>query len=110
MLFAEEHGHVVGATEGFLLLVKDGAVMVAGEQAAEVAGFAAATLAADGGRRVVEGTVRASDLLAADEVFLAGTSCGIIGITTVDGQEIGSGTEGPVTRSIREAYHRLTRE
>src|SRR5262249_14893642 len=48
-------------------------------------------------------------LYAADELILAGTSCGIIGIVQVDGKAIGSGREGPVTRRIREAYRRLTR-
>ena len=50
-----------------------------------------------------------SDLLLADEVFLAGTSCGVIGIVRVDNEPIGSGTEGPITRQIRQAYRRLTR-
>ena len=50
-----------------------------------------------------------ADLLAADEVFLAGTACGVIGIVRLDGRDIGSGTEGPVTRQIRDRYHALTR-
>lgn len=50
-----------------------------------------------------------ADLLAADEVFLAGTTCGVIGVVRLDGRNIGTGTEGPVTRAVREAYHKLTR-
>ncbi|MFO0802513.1 MAG: aminotransferase class IV [Gemmataceae bacterium] len=50
-----------------------------------------------------------TDLHAADEVFLAGTSCGVIGIVQIDGKPIGSGTEGPITKRIREAYRKLTR-
>lgn len=49
------------------------------------------------------------DLRAADEVFLAGTSCGVIGIVRVDGKDIGSGTEGPITRALRERFRVLTR-
>ena len=52
---------------------------------------------------------RPEDLYAADEVFLAGTACWVIGIVRLHGRDIGTGTEGPVTRQIREAYHRLTR-
>ena len=44
-----------------------------------------------------------------DEVFLAGTSCGVIGIVQVNGKPIGSGKEGPITKQIREAYRKLTR-
>ena len=45
----------------------------------------------------------------ADEVFLAGISCGVIAIVRVDGKDIGTGTEGPATREIRRRYHALTR-
>lgn len=53
--------------------------------------------------------VRITDVSEADEVFLAGTSCSVIGIVQVDGQPIGSGREGPITKRIREAYRKLTR-
>jgi branched-chain amino acid aminotransferase len=49
------------------------------------------------------------DLLSAEEVFLAGTSCGVIGVVRIDGKDVGSGAEGPVTRTIRERYRVLTR-
>jgi branched-chain amino acid aminotransferase len=109
MLHGDEHGNVAGATEGSLLLVRGGAVILAGEQPAEVAASAAEAIATEAGRLVAEPTVPACDLFDADEVFLAGTSCGIIGIVRIDGKDIGSGMEGPVTRSIREAHDRLTR-
>ena len=48
-------------------------------------------------------------LFAADELFLAGTSCGVIGIVQLDGMPIGNGKEGPITKRIREAYRKLTR-
>jgi len=49
------------------------------------------------------------DLLQSNEAFIMGTSCGIIGIVQVDGQPIGTGKEGSITRRIREAYRKLTR-
>ncbi|HJZ57335.1 MAG TPA: aminotransferase class IV [Gemmataceae bacterium] len=49
------------------------------------------------------------DLIGSEEIFLAGTTCGVIAIISIDKKPIGSGTEGPVTRQIREAYRRLTR-
>jgi branched-chain amino acid aminotransferase len=108
-LFVNRSGDLVGTTEGFLFLVKDGAVIVAGKQPRDVTGFAVAALAVDSGFVVVEHAVRLPDLLAADEAFEAGAACGVIGIVRVDGKDVSIGTEGRVTRAIREAYERLTR-
>ena len=102
-------GDMIGTTEGFLFAVKDGAVVVAGGQPEDATGFAVAALAGDAGRVVAEHMITHAELLAADEVFIAGTACGVIGIVRIDGQAIGSGTEGPVTRDIRERFTRLTR-
>jgi branched-chain amino acid aminotransferase len=41
-------------------------------------------------------------------VFLCGTACGVTGIVQVDGKPVSAGSEGPVTRSIREGYIRAT--
>ena len=48
-------------------------------------------------------------LLSSDEVFLAGITCGVIAIISVDKTPIGTGCEGPITKRIREAYRKLTR-
>ena len=108
-LLVNREGAVVGTTEGFLFLVKDGAVVVAGGQSVDATGFAVAAMAGEGGLVLVEYSVKLTDLLAADEVFLAGTACGVIGIVRVDGRDVGAGVEGPVTRSVRERFHALTR-
>ncbi|WP_439628653.1 aminotransferase class IV [Gemmata sp.] len=102
-------GHLVGATEGFLFLVKDGAVVVAGDQPRDVTGYAVAALAGERGLVVAEYTVTAADLDASEEAFIAGTACGVIGLVRVDGRDIGTGTEGPVTRAIRARYAAATR-
>ena len=65
-------------------------------------------MAGEGGAVVAEYSVKLPDLLAAEEVFIAGTACGVIGIVRIDGQDIGTGTEGPVTRRIRDGYQQLT--
>jgi branched-chain amino acid aminotransferase len=100
-------GSLVGTTEGFLFLVKDGAVVVAGEQPRDATGYAVASAAGSHGKVVVEYAVKAEDAYAADEVFIAGTACGVIGLTRIDGREIGSGTEGPITKRLRELYREL---
>jgi branched-chain amino acid aminotransferase len=101
-------GELIGTIEGFLFLVKDGGIVVAGGQPQESTGFCVAELAGNAGFVVTECAVRIDDLETADEAFMAGTSCGVIGIVRVDGTNIGAGTEGPITRQVRERFLALT--
>ena len=109
-LFQSRSNKIVGTTEGFLFAVKDGAVVVAGGQSEDATGFAVASLAADAGLVVAEYVLKLDDLLAAEEVFLAGAACGIIGVVRIDKTGIASKTEGQVTRALRERYQQLTRD
>lgn len=45
------------------------------------------------------------ELLAADEVFLTGTTINVTAVTQIDGQPIGSGRPGPVTAGLHEALN-----
>ncbi len=56
---------------------------------------------AEWGRAVDVIRVTPDDLRAADELFLAGTVTGVVPIVALDGQTVGDGTAGPVTRDIR---------
>ena len=58
------------------------------------------------GAVVAEHTVSLAELLAADEAFIAGTACGVIGIVRANGTPIGTGTEGAATRAARAHYLR----
>jgi branched-chain amino acid aminotransferase len=107
-ILTNHQGRLVGTTEGFLFLVKDGALVVAGDQPMDVTGYAIAAFVGESGQIVVEYGVKADDLHTAEEAFIAGTACGVIGIVRVDGKDIGTGTEGPVTRTIRERYYAIT--
>jgi branched-chain amino acid aminotransferase len=108
-LLQSRQGAIVGATEGFLFAVKDGAVVVAGGQPEDATGYAVAGLAGDAALVVAEYSLKLPDLLAAEEVFNAGTACGVIGIVRINGTDIGGGSEGPVTRGLRERFDHLTR-
>jgi branched-chain amino acid aminotransferase len=46
-------------------------------------------------------------LYLAEEIFLTGTAAEIIAITKVDGNVVGNGKEGMVTKSIRENYEKI---
>jgi branched-chain amino acid aminotransferase len=107
-LFQTRDGRLVGSTEGFLFAVRDGALVVAGEQPEDATGFAVAAMAGEGGVVVAEYSLKLADLLSAEEVFIAGTACGVIGIVRLNGTDIASGTEGPITRRIRDEYQQLT--
>jgi branched-chain amino acid aminotransferase len=66
-------------------------------------------LARSAGIPVVEEPTAAADLLTADELFLTCTAAEVIGIVKIDGQVIGSGREGLITRRMRELYREAVR-
>jgi branched-chain amino acid aminotransferase len=106
------HGdrYLVGCTEGGLGFVSDGLVKLVLCHPHEVTGRVVSDLVRELGQEQVgwEPT-QINQLFTAGEVFLLGTSCGIIAIVRINDQVIGTGTEGPITRAIRERYHALTR-
>lgn len=108
-LLLNQGGEIVGTTEGFLFIVKGGAVVLAGGRPVDATGLAVAALAGDAGLGISECGVKLADVLAAEEVFIAGTACGVIGIIRIDGTNIVSGSEGPITREIRQQFDHLTR-
>lgn len=108
-ILVNQEDKLVGTTEGFLFLVEAGALVTAAGQPTEATGFAIAAMAGESLAVVAEYAVGIDNLYSAEEALIAGTSCGVIGIVRVDGKDIGTGAEGPVTRAIRERYHVLTR-
>lgn len=59
------------------------------------------------GYDVVERPISRTELYLSDEIFLTGTAAEIIAITKIDGNIIGNGREGTMTKSIRENYERI---
>jgi branched-chain amino acid aminotransferase len=108
-IYQTPDGDCVGTTEGTLFVVKDRSLIVPAGQPEDVTAFAVSTVAANSGMAVAEHAVNRAELLAASEVFVAGTACGIIGLVRIAGQEIGSGTEGPTTATLRTAYNQHVR-
>jgi D-alanine transaminase len=66
-------------------------------------------LAREDGIDTSEAAFRAEQLREADEVFVTGTTSGIIPVTTLDGAAVGNGRVGPVTRRLMELYALRTR-
>ncbi len=61
-------------------------------------------LAAELGIPAIPGDLSPEDLRRADEVFLSSTAGGIMPVSHVDGQAVGSGTPGPLTTRLRSLY------
>ena len=49
------------------------------------------------------------ELRGADEVFITSATRAVLPVTRVDGQPVGTGEPGPVTRRLMEAYDELAR-
>ena len=58
---------------------------------------------------VREGPIYDHELFQVQELFLTGTTTDVMPVVRVDGQPIGDGRPGPVTRRLIEAYGRATR-
>ncbi len=54
--------------------------------------------------RVEERPITRDDLYVADEIFLTGTAAEVTPIREVDHRRIGSGSRGPLTKALQEAY------
>jgi branched-chain amino acid aminotransferase len=67
------------------------------------------TLAREAGIRVIERDLPRETLYFADEVFMVGTAAEITPLRSVDGKSVGSGTPGPITRQLQDAFFGLFR-
>jgi branched-chain amino acid aminotransferase len=66
-------------------------------------------LAAAEGIPASERDITATDVINADEVFLAGTGAEVTPVTEVEGMAIGAGQVGSVTRMLASRYAELVR-
>jgi branched-chain amino acid aminotransferase len=48
-------------------------------------------------------------LYIADECFLTGTAAEVVPVTRIDGRAIGTGTPGPITHRLMEAFAKHVR-
>lgn len=65
-------------------------------------------LAREDGIDTLEASFRADQLAEADEIFVTGTSSGIVPIVTLNGAQVANGRVGPVTRRLMELYELRT--
>jgi len=68
----------------------------------------AITLARELGYEVQEHVIPREMLYIADEIFFTGTAAEITPIRSVDGQPIGPGRRGPITKALQDAFFAIT--
>ena len=102
-----EDGFVTEGTSSNAYIVRDGKVITRGVSNAILAGCtrrALFRLAKDHGVTIEERAFTAEEAYAADEAFLTSASQFVMPIVDIDGQRIGGGQPGPVTRKLRELF------
>ncbi len=90
-----------------LFLVRKGIIYTPPGTASILQGLtrdAVMTLAQDLGYEVREETIAREALYLADEFFMTGTATEIVPVKSVDGIQVGTGSRGPVTKALQEAF------
>jgi branched-chain amino acid aminotransferase len=111
-LMLNHKGEVAECTADNIFLVRDGILLTPPTDAGVLEGItreAVIDLARQSGREVREQTLTRHDVYIADECFLTGTAVEVIAVVKVDSRRIGSGAPGPITRDLKEQFHKLTR-
>ncbi len=106
-LLVDSAGLVTEATHSSVLWVRDGRLEAPPNEANILPGmtrFLTQLLAEGAEIPFAEAQVTLDEFLRVDEAILAGTTIEVLPIVTVDGQPIGNGQPGPITRKLQAAY------
>jgi branched-chain amino acid aminotransferase len=106
-----KEGNVAEGPGENLFLVRDGEIYTPGLAESILNGITrqtVITLAEDLGYTVHDGaTISRGELYTADELFFSGTAAEVTPIRSVDDNEIGTGTKGPVTDDIQSRFFEI---
>lgn len=105
-------GEVAECTGDNVFLVRDGVLQTPSLEAGILDGItrnAVIELARDEGIEVREMPLTKHDVYIAQECFLTGTAAEVIPVVKVDSRKIGTGTPGPITKTLIEKFRRATR-
>ena len=111
-LMLNQKGEVAECTGDNIFLVREGVLLTPPNDAGILEGItrqAVMDLARQSNREVREVPLTKHDVYIADECFLTGTAAEVIPVVKVDSRTIGSGTPGPITRDLKERFHKLAR-
>ena len=101
------HGEVAEAASSNLFVVRGGRVATPPLDAGILPGITrreVLRLAAEAGIRADERRVSPEELRGADEVFLTNAVVELLPVCSIDGQPVGGGSPGPLTRRLHAAY------
>ncbi len=104
-IFLNTRGFLAEGCVSNLFWVRNGALFTPATDCGLVAGIVRQTvlsLGSTAGFDILEGKYNASSLFSSDEAFLTNTLMGIMPLTRVDGQPIGNGFPGEITRFLAE--------
>jgi branched-chain amino acid aminotransferase len=110
ILLVDEFGYVAeGPTTNVFMVDAEGAVLtpLTDRVLLGVTRSAVLEIAKHDGFEVREAGIRPDELMAAAEVFLTGTTAGVLAVESIDGQAVGTGVPGPVSAALREHFVRI---
>lgn len=112
-LVLTQDGHISeGSAENFFL-VRDGVLITPPVHSNVLEGITRRSVIhlaqQELGLSVLERDIDRSEVYIADEAFFCGTGVQIASIASVEHRPIGSGSMGPITRSLRDLYFRVVR-
>ena len=111
-LMLNHKGEVAECTGDNIFLVRDGELYTPPLDAGILAGITrdvVIELAMEANLPVHQVSLTRHDVFVANECFLTGSAAEVVPVVRVDQRVIGAGTPGPITRQLKEAFHRLTR-
>ncbi|NNE69846.1 MAG: branched-chain amino acid transaminase [Rhodothermales bacterium] len=106
-IMLSKDGHVAEGSGENLFMVKSGRIYTAPSSLSILPGITRASimrLADQMGYTVETANIPREALYIADELFFTGTAAEVTPIKSVDNYVIGSGSRGPVTKAIQDAY------
>jgi branched-chain amino acid aminotransferase len=112
-LMLNHKGEVAECTGDNIFIVSRGAIHTPSIDSGILEGITRAAvieLARNAGYTVIERTMDRYDVYTAEECFLTGTAAELIAVVECDGRILGTGRPGPITRELRQLFHKLVRE
>jgi len=111
VLMLNEQGYVAECSGDNVFIVKNNVIFTPPIYAGALGGITRRVvieLLHQANMKVVEIQLTRYDVYTAEECFLTGTGAEIVPVVEVDGRTIGNGTPGVVTKSMMDAYRKLT--
>ncbi|NKB34787.1 MAG: D-amino-acid transaminase [Pseudomonadales bacterium] len=102
-----EDGVVTEGVSSSAYIIKDGVLITRPLSNSILPGIRRRTLleiAKGAGIEIAERTFTVDEALAADEAFISSATTMALAVVSIDGQTIGKGTPGPITRQLRNLY------